>query len=65
MIWFIENYNVIQYIIYKYLGIDISLFTNYEKLVVIIGCNLMALLTLFITIYIIKHLLYKYLTLIG
>lgn len=62
MLWFLECYDHIQYFVYTYLGIDITLFSDYEKLMVIIGCNLMVLVTLFIMLYIFKHVIYKFMT---
>lgn len=64
MIWFIESYNTIHYFILTYLGIDITFFSDFQKLVVIIGVNIMVWLIIFIIIYILKHIIYKYLSII-
>ena len=47
MLWFVETYQNIVYTINAYLGIDITLFTDFQKLVIIIGCNIMVLITNF------------------
>lgn len=65
MLWLIETYYDIWYTFYTYFNIDISTFTDAEKVQIILLSNLVVLLTIFLLVYIFKHIIYKFFTIIG